>query len=80
MYYDSQEHVYFADTLPDATGGHWTLSLLESDKLDQATLKQLTEQYKGRSIVIVYTGSLETDDEIEIISSEFVKDADTYAN
>jgi hypothetical protein len=72
VYYDSNDHMYYANTVHDNDGGYWTINIEESAKLNSVELNKLNKQYKSKPIKIVYTGNLDTDSDIEILSSNII--------
>jgi hypothetical protein len=76
VYYDSTSHHYFANTVPDETGGFWTIDIEAADQEDIEHTRELERDYRGVSVRIVYVGNLDTDHDIEIISADIQTDAE----
>jgi hypothetical protein len=74
VYYDSQDHTYYMNTVSDASEGFWVLEIIKSDKEDKEVLKALNMAYKDKQIQILYSGNLNNSDEIEIVSSELISE------
>jgi lipopolysaccharide export system protein LptA len=72
VYYDADSHYYFANSFKDVDGGFWVLDIKQSDSLNANELNKLNQEYKNKKVKIVYTGNLDTDTDIEIVSSEIV--------
>lgn len=66
VYYDSLNDTYMIATVPDEDGGKWDLTI---DNDDNETVETLNKLYKGKKIEIVFVGDLNSDEEIEIVSS-----------
>lgn len=71
IYYDTDSHVYYANSVKDEQEGFWTVCLLEGDRMVIETLERLTREYKGKPLSVVYVGDIDNDDEIEILSQVF---------
>lgn len=68
VYYDSASSTFMANTVPDETGGFWTIQIDNEGE----SLEVLNKHYKGKTIEIVYVGDLDLDDDIEIVSSQII--------
>ncbi|MCM3273063.1 hypothetical protein [Paenibacillus elgii] len=70
IYYDLASGVYMADTVLDESGeGFWSI---EIDNEEGESLEALNERYKGKKVEIVFVGNLDTNNEIEIVSSQIL--------
>ncbi|OPH61752.1 hypothetical protein BC351_00480 [Paenibacillus ferrarius] len=74
VYYDNNDHMYYAVTTEDNTPsqGRWMLEIESLCSLDTNTLDRLNKAYRGLHVVITYTGDITTDSDIEIVSTEFI--------
>ncbi|NQX67592.1 hypothetical protein HQN90_15830 [Paenibacillus alba] len=70
VYYDANDHTYFIVTLGDSLESRWVFNVQSSVAFDTHTLQQLNETYKGKQTTIIYTGDIQHEDEIEIISCD----------
>ncbi|GMX64409.1 hypothetical protein Elgi_36780 [Paenibacillus elgii] len=70
VYYDSVSSTFMANTVPDETGGFWTIQI---DNEEGESLEILNKRYKGKTIEIIFVGNLDPDDDIEIVSSQIIE-------
>ncbi|MBU7316125.1 hypothetical protein [Paenibacillus oleatilyticus] len=70
VYYDIVSNTYMANMLTDESGGFW---VIEIDNEEGEPLETLNKRYKGKTIEIVFVGDLDTDDDIEIVSSQIIE-------
>lgn len=71
LFYDSNSGHYMIQTTTEADGGFWVLDLVTvSTKSENKKLtKLLSGMYIGKTVHIVYSGDVETDDEVDIINT-----------
>lgn len=72
VYYDDNDHMYYAVTTEDALKGRWILDIESSQTKDTITLEKLNKAYSGKQTVIIYIGSLDDSDDIEIVSNSII--------
>ncbi len=74
VYYDSNDQTYYAVTTEDNTPsqGRWIVDIDSIKTNDTNTLDELNKAYRGLQILINYVGDINTDSEIEIVSSEII--------
>lgn len=70
--YNSVADEFLFNTTPDSDSGHWTIQMDEEELGSVLTVEALTAKFKGVKMEVDYVGNLDTDDEIEIVSSRII--------
>jgi hypothetical protein len=69
VYCDNLNQSCHSDTLSDTSQGQWNIDI---DNPNNLSLSELNAKYQGKLIKIVYSGDIQNDDQIDIISEDII--------